>query len=385
MNIFKTFYKILIKHSASILIYVVIFSVICVIFTSLGSDNDQTTFKDSHVNIAVFNHDNNEVGNALYNYLDEHEDIIELKEDEDIIRDELFYRNVYYVLIIPEGFSDSLISGNNNVKLQNYKSQDSSQAYLCGNLIDSYLNKLNVYIDAGYSATDAIQLTNKSIDKTVEVSFLNGEKTVEKSSKFYFYQYLPYIFICILIECLGLILITFRKTDLNNRILCSSISLNSKNRQLIMGCISFALLLWMIFMAVGIITGNGDMFSISGLMMMLNSFIFLALSAGLAFFVSYLVNSPNGLNAFSNIFGLGFSFLGGIFVPLEIMSQNVKVLSKFIPTYWYISANNIAETYSNSNTEFIEYCKCIGIEVIFTIVFFLVAIVVSKLKSGKRA
>ncbi|MGB4237507.1 MAG: ABC transporter permease, partial [Bacillota bacterium] len=42
----------------------------------------------------------------------------------------------------------------------------------------------------------------------------------------------------------------------------------------------------------------------------------------------------------TNVIALGMSLLGGVFVPQSIMSKSVLAVAKFLPSYWYVLANN---------------------------------------------
>jgi len=53
------------------------------------------------------------------------------------------------------------------------------------------------------------------------------------------------------------------------------------------------------------------------------------------------------MSAVANVFTLGSSFTGGVFVPQELLGANVLTIASFTPTYWYVKANNeIANTVS---------------------------------------
>lgn len=82
----------------------------------------------------MFDHDNTDESRVLYNYLDRTQNLTSIKDDNEAIADELFFRNVDYVLIIPDGFSE------NPDSLKNVKQQNSSYAYFLDNSIDTFLN-----------------------------------------------------------------------------------------------------------------------------------------------------------------------------------------------------------------------------------------------------
>ena len=82
----------------------------------------------------------------------------------------------------------------------------------------------------------------------------------------------------------------------------------------------------------------------------------------------------------SNVLGLGLSFLGGIFVPLEYMSSGVVAFARFLPTYWYVKANQIIDSYTGTSAQISTYLSYIGIEFIFALAIFSAALAASKVR-----
>ena len=58
----------------------------------------------------------------------------------------------------------------------------------------------------------------------------------------------------------------------------------------------------------------------------------------LAFALSRLGLREQGLNAAGNIGGMVLTFLGGAWVPLSLMGEEVCTVAHFVPTYWVSDA-----------------------------------------------
>lgn len=111
MIVFKTFFKLLAKNKSSILINLVIFLVICSIAVSNGSPEDQINFKEISLKLAVIDRDQSELSKELKNYLGELHTLIEIEDSIESFQDELYYNNVYEIIIIPEGFQTKILAG----------------------------------------------------------------------------------------------------------------------------------------------------------------------------------------------------------------------------------------------------------------------------------
>ena len=74
---------------------------------------------------------------------------------------------------------------------------------------------------------------------------------------------------------------------------------------------------------------------------LLNSVFMLFVAIALAYLMGTIAPNRDALTGIANIISLGMCFLGGAFVPLEFMGNDVKAVSQFLPVYWYEKANDI--------------------------------------------
>lgn len=86
------------------------------------------------------------------------------------------------------------------------------------------------------------------------------------------------------------------------------------------------------------------MFSLHGIWLILNSFVFTLCAAALAFLIANLLRSRNAINGITNVVALGSSFLCGAFVPITWLPDGVVAAAHILPSYWYISTNDLITT-----------------------------------------
>lgn len=124
------------------------------------------------------------------------------------------------------------------------------------------------------------------------------------------------------------------------------------------------------------------MFTLNGLMYIINLFVFTMCALSIAFLIGNLVSNKNAINGIVNVIALGSSFLCGAFVPAEFLPDTVLKIAHILPTYYYINNNEVIsklETFSLDTLKpmFIN----IAIMIIFIIIFIVITNVVSKRKS----
>ena len=65
----------------------------------------------------------------------------------------------------------------------------------------------------------------------------------------------------------------------------------------------------------------------------------------------------------ANVIGLSFCFLGGAFVPMEVLGEGTKMIGRFLPTFWHSEAVlNI-----KNGGGFFEISNCLLIQLLFGI------------------
>ena len=185
-----------------------------------------------------------------------------------------------------------------------------------------------------------------------------------------------------MIQTISTTLYVFNKPDIRKRNICSSESLKSRNFQLVLGSFVVSICIYLLVTVVGFILYRKEISNSATIpYCLLNSFIFLIVSISLGYFIGIIGHNLEAISAYGTILSLAFSFLGGVFVPLSVMSENVKSFSRFVPTYWYTKTNdllmNLSEVSAKLREEiFIGYF----VQLCFALAIFCIALVFSKKK-----
>ncbi len=384
MPVFKTFFKVLYKRKTSLIMYIVIYLVLAVFFSNVMQEKEEGVFSNVALNIALENHDQGNLGKAFAEYLEERHTLQEMPQDREALQDAMYYQSIDYVLVIPEDFTERMSAEGADEKsapngiLEGTAVPGSSSAYFMENEIGHYLNTVSMYLAAGYDMEEAAQESAKNLKHKPQVSFLEKQGQ-QLPSAYYSVQYLPYVFVVIMILGVGAVMKTYKNKDLAARNQCSAMPFLSQNLQLILGCMVYILLVCLIFIVMICITDHEYMFSLKGALSAANAFLFSFCALSVAWFSVQLVRSVSELNIMSNVFGLGFSFLGGVFVPMEMMGDTAKALGRFVPSYWYVAANTRIQELESLSGAYPVY-QAFLLVILFTAAFFAAGLLVSKIK-----
>lgn len=385
MQVSKAFFMIARKRLLTAFIYIAIYTFIILILSSTAEDSMKDNFSSVSLTIFIADEDQTPASRALCGYLDSLHEIADLNNDEEVLADQMYYRTLDYVLTIPAGFEDSLTSGKKEELLTDVKIPGSTNGYFVDQQISQYVQSLQLYLSGGYSLTEAIAETDKSIADAVSVTTVSFETEDSSSDSrvFYFFQYLPYIFIAILFSGMTPVLVTLNKKSIKNRTTCSALTLTSKNLQLAGSCVVYSLVVWLLFAGLNVLFYGTDCFTANAMLAMLNSLVFLLFAAALALLVSYFAPDDNVISMAANIVGLTMAFLCGIFVPQTMLSPSVLNVGRFLPAYWYIRANNMLAGFGNEVFDLSIYRTCILTQLLFTAAIFCITLLVSRKRKQK--
>jgi ABC-2 type transport system permease protein len=137
MQVYKAFFKIIHKNLPEILIYISIFLFFAVFLSSTGSNTQITGFTETKSNIVFINYDkDSKLIEGLRNYLEKNAALVDMEDDTKKLQDALFYREIEYIVKVPEGFTEGLLNGK-DVYLEKTTVPDSA----AGIYIDITINK----------------------------------------------------------------------------------------------------------------------------------------------------------------------------------------------------------------------------------------------------
>jgi len=389
MQVFNLFFKLLKSNKGVIIMYFAIFLTVALVISdaqSVDGNNDQEKMKEEILTITIIDEDKETFGKGLTKYFSEGNKILEMEYDEDAILDKLYWRKLDYALVIPKGFEKSLLDEDiEDMELKCMKVPGYFDASFFESELSMYTAKLTSLLKAGYSMEEAQQeLFDLQDEKTkVEVANFINENQNDRTTMFLLY--VPYLFITLGMNGIGIILLTLNAPLVKARMECSSTTLKTKMTGLIGGIVLYGVLLMAAVMIVVAILSKGSIFTDARLpYFLLNMFAMLLFSLSLGFFTGTISKNHDVVNGLVNVLSIGLCFLGGVFVPYEFFGEAVLKVARFVPTYWYAVNNMSIGAMTEMTPEFAkEIFWQTGLIAGYALVIFAVTIVVIANKRKK--
>ena len=128
-----------------------------------------------------------------------------------------------YVLIIPEGFGESLMK-EGTIQLDNINVPNSYSGIYVNMQLEQFLTTLKAYMVSGQDAETALQSSLETTALESKVTLLTEDGSLSNMQKYtYYFQFIPYIMTSVMIQIIGTIMLAFNKEDVRRRMLCSSV------------------------------------------------------------------------------------------------------------------------------------------------------------------
>lgn len=389
MQVFKAFIKTAYKYLPAIAVYFFVFTFLAVLLSFSATDTNSSVFKTVALDVGVMDEDHSDASAALIDYMDTLHNISYMEDKQDVLLDNLYYRNVEYIFIIPKGFEERLLAGEQKNLFETVQIPGIYSSAFVDAQINAYLKTAQLYLAGEESLADALSKAAVSLsDDASKVQVLKPAEGTKVSaamtSIYYFYQFIPYVLMSMILCGLTPILTTFWEKNLAKRISCSSTSLLNRNLQLALGSVLYSLFNWGLFILTAAIIYGGELFSKNGFLCIANSFMLLPLSVALSLIISSFTPSGNVINMINNVIALGMSFICGVFIPQQQLGESVLAFSKFLPFYWYVKNNNLISGFSGETFTYEAYWQNMGIQLLFIIALFAIALVASKFRTSKH-
>ena len=378
MTVFKTFFRIVNKLKPTIILY----TALLIIFGAVNmktSDNN-INFVNSKPDILIINQDVNKgLTKNLIDYMKKNSNIVKVENNEEKINDALFYREVSYVIYIPKDYRKNVLLGK-NPKLD-IKKTDEYDAHLSEMMLKRYIKLQNIYNKEAGSEDELITLINDNINDDVNVKITSKVDTSKTYNIAYYFNFASYSILAIIIYIICLVLCSFKEESISKRINISSINYKSHNNKILLASIVFSSIVWLLFVIIGVIVVGDIMFSIRGLISIINSFIFTFCALTLSILISSLTNNKNAISGIVNVIALGSAFLCGAFVPAEYLPSSVLNFAHILPAYYYINSNDLLKNIDVIN---ISSMHPIIINMVIIIIFSLLFIILNNVVTRKK-
>ena len=319
MTVYKTFFKVVNKYKFLIIIY----TAMLILFAGFNMQTSQnsTNFVAEKPDVLIINNDKEQkLSKNLVEYIEKNSNIVDIENDEEARNDALFYRDVSYIIYIPENYSKDFLNGlNPEINIKSAGDAGSSYAEM---MLTRYIKVANIYQKELQNEDELIKTINETLEKEAETEITSKLDTNNLSKAVFYYNFMNYSILagCVYVICI--IISSFREEKIRKRTVISSMNYKKFNRQLLVSNGALAFILWLLYVVLSFILIGDIMFTTHGLILIANSFIFSVCSLTIAFLIANLINNKNAINGIINVVALRFKFLVWCFCASRMVARH---------------------------------------------------------------
>ncbi len=379
MQVFKLFFKMLRSNFKLLMIYFGVFIGMITILVNLQYSKAQTGYSQDKIKLAVVDEDKSAYSKAFMEFFEDKHHVTEIENNEKEIAEGLYWRDYDYVVVIPKGFYESL-TGEKPMELKKMVVPGSFSSNYFEADFNMFNQKLVTLLECGMTMEEAVKEIMELRDVTPTVKMASFVSRSQGDTMTGVYNHMPYFFIAVGVAAISLVLHAINQREVKDRTECSPATLFSRNMGLIAGVIVMGLIMQLIGIGLAVIFSGFKVFMDARLpYFVINSVCVMIFSLSLGYFAGMITKSDAAMNGMINVFSLAFCFLGGIFVPSSVFSDNVKAVCRYIPTYWYTTNNDMIGKMVKADSEFISTLtkNCVGMVLAGVAVFTITLVCIS--------
>lgn len=370
MIVYKYFIKIALRNKWAILSYTIVFFILSII-NGYNSTGRETSFIETKLNIGIIDNNNSQLSNSLKDYLREKNHIVDVVQDEESIKEQIFLEVADAIIVIPEDFEKKVINKEKAVEV--YRDDRKIESMQ----IETRLNKFFIFLNATYKEgkfdLDGI---NTALNEKIHVELIkDGGKVRNYGANEWFRSYFNftgYVIIATYIAVMGLVMSDFTDLNIENRRKISSKRFLKFNREMYFGQLTLASIITLIFILGSIVLKGKYIREVNFGMYVINTIVFSFSILCLTFLVNNITRNKYVINSISTVLSLGTSFISGVMVPQQFLSKKVLTIAKFFPTYYFVRINDMQAS------SFLDIRYEIFMEILFAIAFLFMGLYFSK-------
>ena len=379
MTVYKSFIKLLAKERISILLSLLV-SLLPLALIIFSETEEQKEFQTTPLDLAVVNESDSELASQMIDYFEETNRVeIKNEENEKDLRQQLYVGLYDAVIKIPSDFEERLFQQEETV-VEIESNLFPETRYLSFDLVNKYLRYADTFLTSNPELT-AEQLKNKIsniLQKSTEVSFIGQEKINDELTNYYpSLALLAWVIMQTSLGILGNVMLSFREEEIQSRVLVSGLSSFRYNLQVFFAQITYGVGLFGIsFAFLWIMLPDNLAISWGSLAGTLATYIFSSL--GLSFLLTQMIENRYLHRAITLVITLVLSFISGVFIPVDLLSDSMRRLASFSPMYYYYDA--ITKISSSANEVIYNWAILFA----FGVVFIFVGLVFARQKQSLK-
>lgn len=429
MSTFRTALRIVWGHKLYVLIYLVLVDLLGVIMAlgvAKAPQEPGAAVIEARPTVAVIDRDGSALSQGVRRFVEGIGEVVDLEDDLRVLQDATAKDRVAYILVIPEGYGQTLMQaarrGEDAPQLERVVSYSSARGALADVRVTSYLQALYGFAatlgsgqgsaydadvalptvaspaiatppavdeshaedapDAGIDQEDVVARADAVMARRVKASYVASQTTTLPESVLIYSHFSTYPLFASITVCLALLMKQLNVPSVRNRMRASALPSAQRSRQLLLACLVVGLFAWAWVCLVGLAVFALPYLGTAPLQLAIVALSLLAyalVAVAIGFLLGQFGVGENASNAIANIGGMVMSFLGGAWVSIDLLPSAVVTAAHLVPSFWCTRAIDGAFVLPEVSSSLVmPLLADIGVATLFALTIFAIAFMVGR-------
>ncbi|MCR5528845.1 MAG: ABC transporter permease [Saccharofermentans sp.] len=378
MHLYKNFFRLLRHNLVGVIIYAVIF-VAMILGLSMSAEAmgpSDIEYKKSY-KISYSDSDDSVLSRGLIEYLSKENEVTDLSgRSEESVLDMVFFSVSEYHMDIEAGFEEAVENGEDAKITYTTNSDLGGVTFAADTMVNNYISSYCDYRKMGYSKEEAASKADELLEVQTRAFILTADEdhvmTGKDSMIYTLYNFFGYLIIGFMALGIGHIIVANNNKKIGDRISSSPVNGKKISISNTMGLITSGVAAWALFSGIAWVLGHDTViYRDYWWLFVINSLVATLVACSLTSLITSFDIEHNTLNMVTNIISLGMSFICGVFVPLDVLSDGLLNIARFFPLYWMVCANEMTKAGGFINSD--RLLLYIGIELLFAVALAVLA------------
>lgn len=352
MGTFRTALRVVARHPVYLAIYVVFLTAMGVLVAVQARGQVQEAegaYEPYGARVAVVDRDGTTLSGALASWADGSLELVEVADEPYALQDALATGAVDCVIVAPAGFESRLLEaareGGDPDPLEVAYGTDAQAGALAASAASRWLSLVAsaAALQPDASPGRLASLVSELWASGVEVEVAQGPGADEGglTALRTYLSFSTYTLTSSIIVVAGVSLSAFNRQETRRRLAAAPLSPARRSLGVLGACLALVACVWAWVSAVGLAVTGADLASLDPALValaLLALLPFALVPLSVAFLLSQLGLGEEAINACGNLGAMVMSFLGGAWVPIELLGEPVQAAARLSPTFWVSEA-----------------------------------------------
>lgn len=379
MHVFKISWNLMIHAWKTVLIYIVMVA-ICVLLAK-GKIISKQQVQAVKVPVLLINEEaESELSSYFVEFMSDYVEFVDMDTEEtEQMTDSLFYDGFECVIRIPEDFtSHYLLTG--ELAFTRYHFMETDDTVLVEMLLNQFIMAMEQSYEEGMAIDELTEVAEEALSgRIIQTITVQQENN---NTKFGMYaNYISFVLMLLIMSLAAIVLSNLRKDKINKRNRIAMIHPNFIYREATLAILSMAGLVTVAFLILGILVMQVHLEEPAILLISANTLLYSVFCVSLGMLLSISVQTFKKIDLIQQIIAVGTALLGGVFISQSVFTNKIFIVSRLLPTYWFVKLNNdLAASTDIGFHDYQQFAIQGGVIVLYAMVCYVITMIIAENK-----